>query len=402
MEKGLIVMTKLWEKGVEFDKKIENFTVGNDTDLDQILLPYDCEASIAHVKMLNKMNYLENDESEKLIKELNFILRESKSGNFQIQKSQEDCHTAIEDHLINICGDSGKKIHTARSRNDQVLTALRLYYRESIDEVKKLLINLIKSIELFSDKNGKIQFPGYTHMQKAMPSSVQLWSYAYIESMNDDLKLLQTAHELINQSPLGSGAAFGVPIHIDREFLAKELKFDSVQNNPIYCQLSRGKFELYIINIFTQIMFSINRIASDIILFCTNEFRFFSLPDEFCSGSSIMPNKKNPDVLELLRASYSILIGYQTQIQSLSQNLISGYNRDIQLSKEPTMRSIDLIKNCLDINTLVISGLIVNEENCKKSMTDELFATEQAYNMVKEGTPFRQAYRKIADELIKK
>ena len=395
-------MTKLWEKGVGFDKKIQSFTVGNDNDLDQILLPYDCEASIAHVKMLNKMKYLNDNESDKLIKELNFILEESKSGNFKIKKSHEDCHTAIEDHLVNTCGDSGKKIHTARSRNDQVLTALRLYYRESIDDVKKLLIDLIKSLELFSDKNGKIQFPGYTHMQKAMPSSVQLWSNAYIESMNDDLKLLQTAYALINQSPLGSGAGFGVPINIDRKFLAKELKFDSVQDNPIYCQLSRGKFELYIINIFTQIMFSINRIASDIVLFCTDEFKFFSLPDEFCSGSSIMPNKRNPDVLELLRGSYSILIGYQSQIQSLSQNLISGYNRDIQLSKEPTMRSFDLIKNCLDINTLVISGLIVNEENCKKAMTDELFATEQAYNMVKEGIPFRQAYRKIADELIKK
>ena len=395
-------MTKLWEKGVGFDKKIESFTVGNDNDLDQILLPYDCEASIAHVKMLNKMKYLNDNESGKLIKELNFILEESKSGNFKIKKSHEDCHTAIEDQLVNTCGDSGKKIHTARSRNDQVLTALRLYYRESIDDVKKLLIDLIKSLELFSDKNGKIQFPGYTHMQKAMPSSVQLWSNAYIESMNDDLKLLQTAYALINQSPLGSGAGFGVPINIDRKFLAKELKFDSVQDNPIYCQLSRGKFELYIINIFTQIMFSINRIASDIVLFCTDEFKFFSLPDEFCSGSSIMPNKRNPDVLELLRGSYSILIGYQSQIQSLSQNLISGYNRDIQLSKEPTMRSFDLIKNCLDINTLVISGLIVNEENCKKAMTDELFATEQAYNMVKEGIPFRQAYRKIADELIKK
>ena len=395
-------MTKLWEKGVGFDKKIESFTVGNDNDLDQILLPYDCEASIAHVKMLNKMKYLNDNESQKLIKELNFILEESKSGNFKIKKSHEDCHTAIEDHLVNTCGDSGKKIHTARSRNDQVLTALRLYYRESIDDVKKLLIDLIKSLELFSDKNGKIQFPGYTHMQKAMPSSVQLWSNAYIESMNDDLKLLQTAYALINQSPLGSGAGFGVPINIDRKFLAKELKFDSVQDNPIYCQLSRGKFELYIINIFTQIMFSINRIASDIVLFCTDEFKFFSLPDEFCSGSSIMPNKRNPDVLELLRGSYSILIGYQSQIQSLSQNLISGYNRDIQLSKEPTMRSFDLIKNCLDINTLVISGLIVNEENCKKAMTDELFATEHAYNMVKEGIPFRQAYRKIADELIKK
>ena len=395
-------MTKLWEKGVGCDKKIESFTVGNDNDLDQILLPYDCEASIAHVKMLNKMKYLNDNESDKLIKELNFILEESKSGNFKIKKSHEDCHTAIEDQLVNTCGDSGKKIHTARSRNDQVLTALRLYYRESIDDVKKLLIDLIKSLELFSDKNGKIQFPGYTHMQKAMPSSVQLWSNAYIESMNDDLKLLQTAYALINQSPLGSGAGFGVPINIDRKFLAKELKFDSVQDNPIYCQLSRGKFELYIINIFTQIMFSINRIASDIVLFCTDEFKFFSLPDEFCSGSSIMPNKRNPDVLELLRGSYSILIGYQSQIQSLSQNLISGYNRDIQLSKEPTMRSFDLIKNCLDINTLVISGLIVNEENCKKAMTDELFATEQAYNMVKEGISFRQAYRKIADELIKK
>ena len=395
-------MTKLWEKGVGFDKKIESFTVGNDNDLDQILLPYDCEASIAHVKMLNKMKYLNDNESQKLIKELNFILEESKNGNFKIKKSHEDCHTAIEDHLVNTCGDSGKKIHTARSRNDQVLTALRLYYRESIDDVKKLLIDLIKSLEFFSDKNGKIQFPGYTHMQKAMPSSVQLWSNAYIESMNDDSKLLQTAYALINQSPLGSGAGFGVPINIDRKFLAKELKFDSVQDNPIYCQLSRGKFELYIINIFTQIMFSINRIASDIVLFCTDEFKFFSLPDEFCSGSSIMPNKRNPDVLELLRGSYSILIGYQSQIQSLSQNLISGYNRDIQLSKEPTMRSIDLIKNCLDINSLVISGLIVNEENCKKAMTDELFATEQAYNMVKEGIPFRQAYRKIADELIKK
>ena len=223
-------MTKLWEKGVGFDKKIESFTVGNDNDLDQILLPYDCEASIAHVKMLNKMKYLNDNESDKLIKELNFILEESKSGNFKIKKSHEDCHTAIEDHLVNTCGDSGKKIHTARSRNDQVLTALRLYYRESIDDVKKLLIDLIKSLELFSDKNGKIQFPGYTHMQKAMPSSVQLWSNAYIESMNDDLKLLQTAYALINQSPLGSGAAFGVPINIDRKFLAKELKFDSVQD----------------------------------------------------------------------------------------------------------------------------------------------------------------------------
>ena len=395
-------MTKLWEKGTEFDKKIENFTVGNDTDLDQILIPYDCEASIAHVNMLNKMDYLNNDESQKLINELNFISKESKKGNFNILKSQEDCHTAIEDHLIKTCGDSGEKIHTARSRNDQVLTALRLYYRDSIENIQKLLNDLARVLEVLSNKNGEIEFPGYTHMQKAMPSSIKLWSKAYIEAINDDKILLQTAHKLINQCPLGSGAGFGLHIDIDREFVANELKFDSVQSNPIYCQLSRGKFELYLINILTQIMFNINRIASDIILFSTDEFKFFSLPDNFCSGSSIMPNKKNPDVLELLRGSYAILIGYQTQIQSFSQNLISGYNRDIQLSKEPIMKSIDLINNCLDITALVVSGIMVNEENCSKAMKDELFATERAYSLVKDGIPFRQAYRKIANELNRK
>ena len=395
-------MTKLWEKGTEFDKKIENFTVGNDTDLDQILIPYDCEASIAHVNMLIKMDYLNNDESEKLIDELNFISKESKKDNFNILKSQEDCHTAIEDHLIKTCGDSGEKIHTARSRNDQVLTALRLYYRDSIENIQKLLNDLARVLEVLSNKNGEIELPGDTHMQKAMPSSIKLWSKAYIEAINDDKILIETAHKLINQCTLGSGACFGLPIDIDREFVAKELKFDSVQSNPIYCQLSRGKFELYLINILTQIMFNINRIASDIILFSTDEFKFFSLPDNFCSGSSIMPNKKNPDVLELLRGSYAILIGYQTQIQSLSQNLISGYNRDIQLSKEPIMKSIDLINNCLDITALVVSGIMVNEENCSKAMKDELFATERAYSLVKDGIPFRQAYRKIANELNRK
>ena len=339
-------MKKLWDKGYELNKTIESYTVGNDPQLDQKLVYYDCVASKAHAKMLGKMNLLTDGEVQDLNRELDKIIELDKLGEFVIREDQEDCHTAIEDHLIKTCGDSGEKIHTARSRNDQVLTALRLYYRESIENIQKLLNDLARVLELLSNKNGEIEFPGYTHMQKAMPSSIKLWSKAYIEAINDDKILLETAHKLINQCPLGSGAGFGLPIDIDREFVAKELKFDSVQSNPIYCQLSRGKFELYLINIFTQIMFNINRIASDIILFSTDEFKFFSLPDNFCSGSSIMPNKKNPDVLELLRGSYAILIGYQTQIQSLSQNLISGYNRDIQLSKEPIMKSIDLINNC--------------------------------------------------------
>ena len=369
---------------------------------EQRLAQYDIKGSIAHSKMLAKQGIISNKEMEKIHSGLLSVLKEIEDKKFIWKPELEDIHMNIEFRLTEIIGEIGSKLHTARSRNDQISLDMRMYVKDLNIQAIKGLSKLIKTIVKLSEQNSDIIVPGYTHMQKAMPSSVQLWSNAYIESMNDDLKLLQTAYALINQSPLGSGAGFGVPINIDRKFLAKELKFDSVQDNPIYCQLSRGKFELYIINIFTQIMFSINRIASDIVLFCTDEFKFFSLPDEFCSGSSIMPNKRNPDVLELLRGSYSILIGYQSQIQSLSQNLISGYNRDIQLSKEPTMRSFDLIKNCLDINTLVISGLIVNEENCKKAMTDELFATEQAYNMVKEGIPFRQAYRKIADELIKK
>ncbi len=394
-------MSKLWDKGVDLDKAVEAFTVGKDPELDNVLIPYDCKASIAHARMLGEMGYLENNEVGKLVMELENIITLHREDNFTIKVSQEDCHTAIEEYLVEQLGDVGKKIHTARSRNDQVLTALRLYYKEVLQEIIDLGESWIKVLEKFGEENYDVSFPGYTHMQKAMPSSMAMWAGAYVDGMKDDLSMLKSVAKLIDQSPLGSAAGYGVPIKIDKEMTAKEMGFDRVQNNPIYCQLSRGKFELSILHGLGQIMLTINRLASDLILYSMTEFGYISLPEEFCTGSSIMPQKKNPDVLELLRGSYHIISGYETQVKGLTANLISGYNRDIQLSKEPVMRGINLGIDCFKISAAVIEALKVNKDICDAAMTDELFETEKAYKLVEKGIPFREAYRQVADAIKK-
>jgi len=394
-------MSKLWDKGVDLDKAVEAFTVGKDPELDNVLIPYDCKASIAHARMLGEMGYLENNEVEKLVMELENIISFHREDNFTIKVSQEDCHTAIEEYLVEQLGDVGKKIHTARSRNDQVLTALRLYYKEALQEIIDLGESWIKVLEKFGEENYDVSFPGYTHMQKAMPSSMAMWAAAYVDGMKDDLSMLKSVAKLIDQSPLGSAAGYGVPIKIDKEMTAKEMGFDRVQNNPIYCQLSRGKFELSILHGLGQIMLTINRLASDLILYSMTEFGYISLPEEFCTGSSIMPQKKNPDVLELLRGSYHIISGYETQVKGLTANLISGYNRDIQLSKEPIMQGINLGIDCFKISAAVIEALKVNKDICDAAMTDELFETEKAYKLVEKGIPFREAYRQVADAIKK-
>jgi argininosuccinate lyase len=394
-------MSKLWDKGVDLDKAVEAFTVGKDPELDNVLIPYDCKASIAHARMLGEMGYLENNEVGKLVMELENIITLHREDNFTIKVSQEDCHTAIEEYLVEQLGDVGKKIHTARSRNDQVLTALRLYYKEVLQEIIDLGEGWIKVLGKFGEENYDVSFPGYTHMQKAMPSSMAMWAGAYVDGMKDDLSMLKSVAKLIDQSPLGSAAGYGVPIKIDKEMTAKEMGFDRVQNNPIYCQLSRGKFELSILHGLGQIMLTINRLASDLILYSMTEFGYISLPEEFCTGSSIMPQKKNPDVLELLRGSYHIISGYETQVKGLTANLISGYNRDIQLSKEPIMQGINLGIDCLKISAAVIEALKVNKDICDAAMTDELFETEKAYKLVEKGIPFREAYRQVADAIKK-
>lgn len=387
---------KLWEKDYQLHKRIQDFIVGEDFILDQKLLKYDCIASIAHVKMLAKIGILTSKESQKLITELNTIIELAKYGKFIILKEQEDCHTAIENHLIKTLGDIGKKIHTARSRNDQVLVALRLYYKEELNNCKVLIRAFNKAISVFVKKYGKIKFPGYTHTRKAMPSSIAMWGNSFIDSMKDNIKLLDIALELIDQSPLGVGAGYGVPLKIDRDYTASLLGFKKVQENPIYTQNSRGKFESTIFHVLSQVMLDLNKIATDLIMFSMPEFGYFEIYREFCTGSSIMPHKRNPDVLELVRAKYHVVVSYEFQAKSMISNLISGYNRDFQLLKEPIIKTFDITKESLAVMSLVFSELEVNKKNCKKAMTHDLYATEKVYQLVERGIPFRQAYKIIS------
>ena len=396
VEKSKGTTMKLWEKQYDLNKQVENYTVGDDYILDQRLIRYDCLASIAHAKMLGKIGVLKKFEIQKLRKELDTVVRLDKQGKFKILREQEDCHTAIENHLTKKLGDLGKKIHTARSRNDQVLTALRLYYRDELNVCKKLMEEYIRTIKIFIQKYGKIKWPGYTHTRKAMPSSIARWGNAFIDSMKDNLKVIDFALRLIDQSPLGTGAGYGIPLKVDRHFTARLLGFKKLQENPIYTQNSRGKFESTILHAMTQIMFDLNKIATDLILFSMPEFGYFEIPQELCTGSSLMPQKKNPDVLELTRAQYHVVVSYEMRIKNLTGNLISGYNRDLQLTKKPTMQGLETTKQTLSIMILVITNLKVDQKNCRNALSRDIYATEETYKLVKKGKPFREAYKTIS------
>jgi len=388
-------MTQLWKKKREPNPDILRFTSGEDPILDQRLIPYDCKASIAHAKMLGKIGILTSEEVQKLVQELEHIILLHQEGQFTITAEQEDCHTAIENHLTKVLGALGEKIHTARSRNDQVIAALRLFYKEALTSIQEKTKELIKALEDLSQRFGSVVLPGYTHTRKAMPSSIALWAGGYREAFQDDLRLLDFVYDLMDQSPLGTGAGFGVPLEIDRVFTAKEAGFSRVQENPIYVQLSRGKFESTLVHGLAQLLLDINRMATDLILFSMPEFGFFILPEAFCTGSSIMPQKKNPDVLELLRAKYHGVAARSQELQSLIANLISGYHRDLQLSKKPVMEALDTTRECIEMMTRVIQNLQVDEAACRKAMTKELFATEEVYALVRQGIPFREAYRRV-------
>jgi argininosuccinate lyase len=387
---------KTWEKEYKLNKKIEEFTVGNDYLIDKKLVKYDCNGSIAHVKMLKKIGIINDNEENKLIKTLKEIITLDKNDEFIIKQEDEDCHTAIENYLIKKLGNVGKKIHTARSRNDQVLTALRLYYKDELKIIIKLCENITNAFFKFKEKFGEIKIPGYTHMRKAMPSSINIWADSFIESMNDNIDLLKFILDLIDQSPLGAGTGYELPIKFDKKTTAKYLGFNKVQKNPLYTQNSRGKFESTILHGLSQIMFDLNKIASDLILFSMPEFGYFKLPSEFQTGSSIMPHKKNPDVFEIVRAKYGQIVSYEFQIKNIISNLISGYNRDLQLTKAPIIKGFDITKDSIDIMTLIINSLKVDKNRCESAMSEELFATEEVYKLVKKGFPFRDAYLQIS------
>jgi argininosuccinate lyase len=386
---------KLWKKKSEPDPQIEAFTVGDDPSLDLRLVRFDCRASIAHAKMLGKIGVLEAGEVVRLTRELEAIAHLADEGRFAIPRELEDCHTAIENRLTEKLGDLGKKIHTARSRNDQVLAALRLYYKEEIGRVRAAAEALAGALEQLAGKFGTVRMPGYTHTRKAMVSTIALWAGGFREWIGDDIRLLDFVRDLVDQSPLGTGAGYGVPLDVDRPFAAKEAGFSRVQQNPVYVQLSRGKFEATLVHALALLMLGLNRMSEDLVFFSMPEIGFFVLPDAFCTGSSIMPQKKNPDVLELVRAKYHAVLACEIQLKTTTANLPSGYHRDLQLTKKPVMEAIDTTRDSLSIMAKVVAAVEADEAACAKGLTEEVFATEKVYELVKQGVPFREAYRLV-------
>src|SRR3989344_3146740 len=388
---------KLWQKETtKLNEFIEAFETKGDLELDLKLVEFDVKGSLAHAKMLFKLGVLDNKELEEIIKGLSEILKLNQKGKFNLEFGDEDIHTKIENFLTSKYGEVGKKIHTYRSRNDQVLTALRLYSKAQIEEIEKEVQELIKWFKTFQKEYGVLPIPGYTHMQKAMPSTISLWAGAFDASLKDDLMVLEAALKLNDQSPLGSAAGYGLPVKIDREYTAKLLGFSGVQEPVTYPQNSRGKIEAVTLASLVSILQTINKFASDILLFTSSEFNFFKASDEVTTGSSIMPQKKNIDLAELLRSKVHLVLGNYTQIVSLSSNLISGYNRDLQDSKKPLMESFEITLDSLKVCQILIQNIEPNENALKKAMTGDLFPTEQALKLVKQGVPFRKAYETIA------
>ena len=394
-------MKKLWQKNQEkLNKLVESFETKEDLMLDQKLISYDVQGSITHAKMLYKIGILTKQELDVLEKGLLKILEIDKKNKFILVNGDEDIHTKIENYLTENYGEVGKKIHTARSRNDQVLTALRLFSKAELEKIQKEVTELIKSFEEFNKKHGSTPMPGYTHMQKAMPSSIGIWVVSFVESLEDDLKVLNAAYDLIDQSPLGSAAGYSIPIKLDKKYTADLLHFKKVQENPIYCQQSRGKFEAFILASLIQVLLTINKFASDLMLFTTQEFGFFEASSKVTTGSSIMPQKKNLDLAELLRSKIHLVLGNYTQIVSLSSNLISGYNRDLQDSKKPLMESLGTTLESLKVTKILLENLTPNKEALETAMTEDLFATEKVFKLVLKGKSFRDAYQKVGKEYL--
>ncbi len=376
-------MAKLWQKDYRLLKEIGEFTSGEDSMLDNELVEADVLSNIAHVEMLNSIDMLSNAEASELKRGLKEILKLHKEGNFKIHCSEEDVHTAIENYLTKKYGEVGQKIHVGRSRNDQVISDLRIYSKEKLLFLGEPLLDLIETLLKFAEKNKDIPMVGYTHSRKAMPSSVGLWAGAFVESLVDDLRLLRTAYILNNRSPLGSAASYGVDLEINRELLRELLGFEKIQNNLLYVNNSRGKIESIILFALTQVMLDLAKLSEDLILFTREEFEYFILPNEVLLGSSIMPQKKNPDVLEQIRARYVQVESYLFMVLNILKGLPSGYNGDLQLTKEPLIRGFKITELSLKVMDIVISKLKVNESNLVKGFSKEVFAADEATRLAK-------------------
>ena len=392
-------MAKLWAKGYELDKVVEDFTTGEDYLLDMALVRWDCAGSIAHAAMLAKIGILTHEEFETLKKRLAEIIALHAKGEYVIAKEDEDVHTCIEGDLTRTLGDVGKKLHTARSRNDQVVLDLRLYMRDKLLEIADAACDTIKVLIDFAEQHKDVPIVGRTHFQRAMPSSVGLWAGAFAESLLDDLELLRAAYTVADQCPLGSAASYGVNLEIDRQYVADRLGFRRVQNNVLYVNNSRGKVEAMVLSALAQIMLDLSKLSCDVILWSMPEFGYFKLPPEFCPGSSLMPQKRNPGPFELTRARAATMIAQLVQALEIVRPLISGYHRDFQDTKKPLMVGVELALASLRVNARTMAKVEVDAEQCANAFTPEVFATDRVLEMVKEGMAFRDAYREVAKSL---
>ena len=394
-------MKRLWDKGLPLDEKILKYTAGEDHALDHRLVSYDIKASIAHVEMLANCKLLEIDDSNMITEGLIALLKDYQDQKWSIRLEDEDVHTAIEKNLIEKIGEVGGRIHLGRSRNDQVLTALRLYYLDAIDEIIISAEKLCEEIRVLDGKQGSIELPGTTHMQHAMPSSVSLWCGAYIEAFEDNIEGMIQAKRRSNKNPLGSAAGYGTPgLPVDRAFTTNKLGFE-VTHEPVTApQLSRGKAESHLLFELSLLMQDLGRLSSDLLLYYTQEYRYIDLAVEVTTGSSIMPQKRNPDVLELIRASSATVLSCLNESMMVMSKLPSGFQRDLQKIKAPLFKAIDNTIESVDIMAYVISTMKFLPENIK--LDDDLFAAEEAYKLVlNKGLSFRKAYQQIAGKYKK-
>ena len=393
---------KLWQKeNNKTSTNIEKFTVGSDNELDLVLAEFDVIGSLAHTEMLASIGLLTKDELTDIHKELKNILKEIKEGNFKIEEGVEDIHSQIELMLTQRIGEAGKKIHSGRSRNDQVLVDIKLYVRYELKEITKLVTQLFNQLVDLSEKHKDKSLPGYTHFQIAMPSSFGLWFGAYAESLLDDMELVNAAYNVTNKNPLGSGAGYGSSFPLNREMTTKLLEFETMNYNVVYAQMTRGKTEKVAAMALATIGATLSKLAYDVCLYMNQNFGFITFPDNLTTGSSIMPHKKNPDVFELIRGKCNKIQALPNELTLLINNLPSGYHRDMQLTKESLFPAIATIKDCLEITSFMLDHIVVKSDILKDKKYDLMFSVELVNEQVINGVPFRDAYKNVGNAIEK-
>ena len=390
---------KLWQKNIALVKEVETFTVGKDRELDMYLAPFDVIGSLAHIKMLQTINLLTSDELNILQKGLKEIYKDIQSGTFKLDDDVEDIHSQVEIILTKKFGDTGKKIHSARSRNDQVLVGLKLYLRHEIEMLVHDVREFSNLLLQQSEKYKTYLLPGYTHLQLAMPSSFGLWFGAYAESLADDMITLHAAWEVVNKNPLGSAAGYGSSFPINRKLTTELLGFEDMNYNVVYAQMSRGKTERIVSQALANIAATLSRLSMDVCLYLNQNFGFISFPDELTTGSSIMPHKKNPDVFELIRAHCNRIQALPNEIMLMAANLPSGYHRDFQLLKEHLIPAFENLRNCISMAILMIKNIEVKKDILQDEKYKYLFSVEEMNKLVLQGMPLRDAYKKIGIDI---